>query len=355
MSYQQNSNRDFYVYAWLRSGGEPFYIGKGRSGRATELYRRNRLFKNIYNKLLDEGITPEVRRIHVNLTEDEAFAMERVEIAKYGRIDNGTGVLCNMTDGGEGLSGAVLSEDTRSKMSSDRAKRPPRFGYKGVWQHSNGTWMAGIRVKSKNTSLGSFPTAKDAAMAYDRAAFGQWGVNCYLNFPDLLSAPEPTRITVRGDLINRPPRSGEFKGVSKGAKASSWRAAICDNGVEVSLGSFRTAEDAALAYDCAARKLWGSSCYLNFPENANPSPPNRITRSTSQRTAAPRSGLFKGVSLHKKENLWHANIHLDGKSKHLGRFESAEAAARAYDAAALANWGEGCYLNFPKSGGLTNL
>ena len=45
--------------------------------------------------------------------------------------------------------------------------------------------------------------------------------------------------------------------------------------------------------------------------------------------------------------LWRAKMRIDGKSRHLGTYESAEAAARAYDVAAIANHGGFAVLNFP--------
>lgn len=57
---------------------------------------------------------------------------------------------------------------------------------------------------------------------------------------------------------------------------------------------------------------------------------------------------FKGVSWDKARGKWQAGIGLNGTRKALGRFDSAEDAARAYDAAALANYGEFAALNFPR-------
>jgi len=54
---------------------------------------------------------------------------------------------------------------------------------------------------------------------------------------------------------------------------------------------------------------------------------------------------YKGVSLDKRRNKWAAYIKVDGRKKHLGLFVSKEAAARAYNAAALLYFGEFARLN----------
>ncbi len=51
-----------------------------------------------------------------NLTEKEAFDLEIELISKIGRSDLKLGPLTNLTDGGEGQSGAVVKESTRQKL-----------------------------------------------------------------------------------------------------------------------------------------------------------------------------------------------------------------------------------------------
>lgn len=58
------------------------------------------------------------------------------------------------------------------------------------------------------------------------------------------------------------------------------------------------------------------------------------------------SGL-KGVYYDAARAKWQAQICADGRKTALGRFATAEEAARAYDAAALALHGEFARLNFP--------
>jgi hypothetical protein len=56
---------------------------------------------------------------------------------------------------------------------------------------------------------------------------------------------------------------------------------------------------------------------------------------------------FKGVSFNKRRGKWQAQIRKDGKRHHLGYFTNAEDAAKVYDKAATAMFGEFAKLNFP--------
>ena len=57
---------------------------------------------------------------------------------------------------------------------------------------------------------------------------------------------------------------------------------------------------------------------------------------------------FKGVYFDKWTNKWHSQIVINGKRKNLGRYNTAEEAAKAYDKSAKANFGEFVRLNFPE-------
>ena len=89
----------YYVYLYLREDKTPYYVGKGKGNR---VYSKNRRLQ-----------PPPKDRILIldNLTEEEAFRKEINLIKRYGRKDNGTGILANLTDGGEGSSGYTWTEE----------------------------------------------------------------------------------------------------------------------------------------------------------------------------------------------------------------------------------------------------
>ena len=64
------------------------------------------------------------------------------------------------------------------------------------------------------------------------------------------------------------------------------------------------------------------------------------------------SSKYKGVSWEKKRNQWRARITFKGRVIPLGRFETEEAAGRAYDGKAMELFGEYAWLNFPAGPGV---
>ena len=101
----------FYVYLHLReSDGKPFYVGKGCGKRAFNFSGRSQYWNRVSSK---HGCT--VKILFDNLTEDVAFELEK-EIIHTLRNDGYK--LCNLTDGGEGTSGIIVSEETRKKIGA---------------------------------------------------------------------------------------------------------------------------------------------------------------------------------------------------------------------------------------------
>lgn len=59
------------------------------------------------------------------------------------------------------------------------------------------------------------------------------------------------------------------------------------------------------------------------------------------------TSIYKGVSLDSSRNKWISSIQIDGKTKHIGRFDNEIEAAKAYDENAWQIYGEYAKLNFP--------
>ena len=72
-------------------------------------------------------------------------------------------------------------------------------------------------------------------------------------------------LNLANQRLSRANTSG-YRGVYWDARGKTWRAAIKVNRKVRSLGTHKTRESAARAYDAAARETWGDFARLNFPE-----------------------------------------------------------------------------------------
>lgn len=153
--------KNYYIYVYLNQliNGkwsykdinfefQPFYVGKGRGKRdKVHLHKsmlkqnnfKNSLIKSILKKC---GEQPIHYRIYENLTNEEAFEIEKDFIKYFGRRDNQTGILTNGTDGGIGNQN--LSNEARKKVGGK-----PRI----IYQYS----LDGVFIKKWDslTSIGA--------------------------------------------------------------------------------------------------------------------------------------------------------------------------------------------------------
>lgn len=181
--------------------------------------------------------------------EDASFAYDKAALATYGEF-------------------ARLNHPLDEVLA--RTEPPRRFGrkamsgFRGVAPCGN-RWLAEIKHDKHRYQLGSFATAEEAAFAYDKAALALYGEKAQLNHPveqvTAWTAP-PRRL--------RASNSSGYRGVKRIGRR--WCAGLHASGVAKHLGMFDTAEEAAYAYDAAAREAYGDRAILNFPSEPGSRP-----------------------------------------------------------------------------------
>jgi hypothetical protein len=116
----------YYTYAYLREDKTPYYIGKGSKNRAYQSHKRGSLDirpNNPKNIIILKYFKDEIH----------AFNHEIYMISLFGRKDLGTGILINMTNGGDhppNHLGRKRSLETKRKLSESRKNKPLSYD---VW------------------------------------------------------------------------------------------------------------------------------------------------------------------------------------------------------------------------------
>ena len=136
---------EFYVYHHInKSTGEVFYVGKGKNKRAYSKKARSEFWHNVVNK---HGY--EVLIVEENITDEQACEREVYWINHFGRKDIGTGILVNHTDGGDGVTGYIFTEEDKQRMSE--AHSGEKNGFHGK-KHSDETRLKMSLAKRGKTS-----------------------------------------------------------------------------------------------------------------------------------------------------------------------------------------------------------
>jgi hypothetical protein len=200
--------------------------------------------------------------------------------------------------------------------------------------------------------FGTWATAEEAATAFDRAVLHYRGAEAQRNFPerrDLLPA-DAKQLQEEAHLAAKKRQKIPYGGVSR-VDEKRWIAKLRIDGVPRSLGTWPTAEAAAIAYDRAVLKYYGKKVRRNLPElRLKPAEVKQLQAEARQERGVRAKSGYLGVSPTRRgaNKSWAATICVEGKYERLGSWVSAEEAAEAYDRAVLMYRGEKAIRNFPK-------
>ena len=162
----------YYVYVHAESDtGRAFYVGKGNDRRGwTPEGRRSKKWTNIARK---HGCVIEIAQD--NLSEDDAHLLEMWLIAK---LRHEGYRLANHTDGGEGVTGLVFSDESKAKISKTRKKRRVYCSNGMMFEtvRAAGVWLRDILSDSKVSHAGISSCCNGRLKSYKGFAWSDLGV-----------------------------------------------------------------------------------------------------------------------------------------------------------------------------------
>ena len=194
-------------------------------------------------------------------------------------------------------------------------------------------------------------TAKEAALAFDRAVVQHKLSSSKLNYPDGLPSDDEDYDEImdpkkKRRLASNNTNSTGYTGMYKIGKR--FYAQIRIDRKQKSLGGYDTAKEAALAFDRAVVQHKQPSSKLNYPDGLpiddedydEIMDPKKKRKLKSNNTTG-----YRGVS--KRKERFYAQIRIDGKMKYLGMHDTAKDAAIAFDRAVIQHKLPSSKLNFP--------
>ena len=155
-------NNIFYTYLLLdpRNFYLPFYVGKGKNKRAESHLKETNINKTdneikfrIIQNIRKTNQEPIIFYWNKNLSEIESLKLEKELILKFGRINMGTGILSNLTDGGDSNKGYKMTNEIKEKINHTFFKPghiPDILGknYIGKFQTPHGTFNTLVEVNT---------------------------------------------------------------------------------------------------------------------------------------------------------------------------------------------------------------
>ena len=233
---------------------------------------------------------------------------------------------------------------TYAENARNRTKFNGESKYKGV-RATNSTFTATIVYNFKPIHIGTFPTEDLAGAAYDIWAM-DLDPTYILNFPqedkiheDVMQYMDDTK---RSKYNSKRGETG-YRGVTYDSSKSKYVARVTFKNKRYKLGFSKNATECARFYDTAERMLYPNRRRLNFytEEIDNPKTVEKVQRILDtvgsdndevivNRSYTPEPTQYKGVSKH--GDRYYARVYHNKTVTHLGYFDTAEDAAREYNA-----------------------
>ena len=153
---------------------------------------------------------------------------------------------------------AIIDEEDAERVLTHKWSAARADQVRENWYAHRQEWVGGVR---RTVYLHRFIMGEPLGMLIDHEDGD--GLNCRKGNLRLATRADNNRNQHR-----RTKNTSGFKGVSfcSRSRTSSWEAYIHVSGKKKRIGHFRSAEEAAHAYDNEARQLFGPFARLNFPE-----------------------------------------------------------------------------------------
>lgn len=131
-------------------------------------------------------------------------------------------------------------------------------------------WCASIRANTAYVVRGTYTPDGRRTLMYMHKFITGYSMTDHINGDGLdnrrCNLREASQAENNFNTCRRSDNSSGYKGVSWDAKGHRWRAYIRLDGHQRHIGYFPNSIDAAVAYDRAARRVFGEYATLNFPE-----------------------------------------------------------------------------------------
>lgn len=302
--------------------GEVRYVGKTTKKLTYRLMNGHMQDSSITHKtnwvksLKKEDLLPEIKLVKICESEYRCNYAEGFYIKLIGRADKGKGILVNATDGGEGTTGRVLSEETKKKISKGNKgkllgrKLPEKVKKKMMKTRSSFSEKKKKEISRKISEANKGKNMSDETKEKLRE----------INLGRTHSQEIRDKISKNGIGYKHDSSSSNFIGVSYISTQKLYRATVRFDRESIVIGHFKKETDAAVVYNKKAFELYGNEAKLN-----------NIKSWESMDISKKFSSQFIGVTYRAKKDKWETSVWNEGKHKYVGTFDAEIEAAKAYN------------------------